>query len=178
QGVGLARKVGNDVALALAAGDRLSSGWLHNTDADTLLPRDYFDQMTGVPEKAAAAIYFFEHRFEKDPGLAEAARLYEISLRYYVLGLAWAESPYAYQSMGSCVVISRDAYAAVRGFPRKNAAEDFYVLNKLAKVGSIFRLAGSPVLLEGRPSDRVPFGTGRAIRDLVSSKRGLLNFRL
>jgi hypothetical protein len=178
QGVGLARKIGNDVALALAAGDRLSSNWFHNTDADTLLPRDYFDQMTGVSEKAAAAIYFFEHRFEEDPGLAEAARLYEISLRYYVLGLAWAESPYAYQSMGSCVVISRDAYAAVRGFPRKNAAEDFYVLNKLAKVGSIFRLAGSPVLLEGRPSDRVPFGTGRAIRDLVSSKRGLSNFRL
>jgi hypothetical protein len=178
QGVGLARKIGNDVALALAAGKRLSSPWFHNTDADTLLPRDYFDQMTGVPEKAAAAIYFFEHRFEEDPGLAEAARLYEISLRYYVLGLAWAGSPYAYQSMGSCVVISPDSYAAVRGFPRKNAAEDFYVLNKLAKVGSIFRLTGSPVLLEGRPSDRVPFGTGRAIRDLVSKKRGLSSFRL
>jgi hypothetical protein len=178
QGVGLARKIGNDVALALAAVDRLSSNWLHNTDADTRLPRDYFDQMTGVPEEAAAAIYFFEHRFEEDAELAEAARLYEISLRYYVLGLAWAGSPYAYQSMGSCVVISRDAYAAVRGFPKKNAAEDFYVLNKLAKVGSIFRLAGSPILLEGRPSDRVPFGTGRAIRDLVSKKRGLANFRL
>ncbi len=178
QGVGLARKIGNDVALALSAGDRLSSPWLHNTDADTLLPRDYFDQMTGVPEEAAAAIYFFEHRFEEDPGLAEAARLYEISLRYYVLGLAWAGSPYAYQSMGSCVVISGGSYAAVRGFPKKNAAEDFYVLNKLAKVGSVFRLAGSPILLEGRPSDRVPFGTGRAIRDLVSKKRGLANFRL
>ncbi len=178
QGVGLARKIGNDLALALAAQDRLSSRWFLNTDADTLLPSDYFDQMTGVPKEAAAAVYFFDHRFEPDVDLTEAARLYEISLRYYVLGLAWAGSPYAYQSMGSCLAISPEAYAAVRGFPKKNAAEDFYVLNKLAKVGSIIRLAGSPVSLEGRPSDRVPFGTGRAIRDLVSTKRGLANFRL
>ena len=143
------------------------------------LPNDYFDQTAALdPEGTGAAIYAFEHRFDPAPAVAQAARLYEISLRYNVLGLAWAGSPYAYQSMGSCVVISGNSYAAVRGFPRKNAAEDFYVLNKLAKVGSIFRLTGSPILLEGRPSDRVPFGTGRAIRDLVSKKRGLANFRL
>ena len=63
--------------------------------------------------------------------------------------------------MGSCIAIPARAYAAVRGFPRKNAAEDFYVLDKLAKVGTISRLSGSPLLLEGRISDRVPFGTGQ-----------------
>jgi hypothetical protein len=179
QGVGLARKIGNDAVLALSAAGRIASPWLHNTDADVLLPRDYFDQLESVdPEGVGSAIYFYDHRFEEDPELAEAAKLYEISLRYYVLGLAWAGSPYAYQSMGSCLAVPRQSYAAVRGFPRKNAAEDFYVLDKLAKVGTIERLAGAPLLLEGRPSDRVPFGTGRALRDLVARKRGLAGFRL
>jgi hypothetical protein len=181
QGVGLARKIGNDAVLALGALGRVASPWLHNTDADVLLPPDYFGQLEGVdPAGVGCAIYSYEHRFEADPALAEAARLYEISLRYYVLGLAWAGSPYAYQSMGSCLAIPAEAYAAVRGFPRKNAAEDFYLLDKLAKVGSIVRLSGTPLVLEGRPSDRVPFGTGRAVRDLVEKKRGrgLAGFRL
>ncbi len=179
QGVGLARKIGNDIALRLRDLGRLASAWLHNTDADALLPPDYFEQTEGLdPEVAGAALYFFEHRFDPDPDLALAGRLYEISLRYYVLGLDWAGSPYAYQNMGSCLAIPAGAYAAVRGFPKKNAAEDFYVLNKLAKVGRFEKLKGAPLLLEGRPSDRVPFGTGRALRDLAGRKKSLRNYRL
>jgi len=179
QGVGLARKIGNDAALRLHVEGRLASPWLHNTDADTLLTPDYFEQTARLDAaKTGAAIYFYEHRFEADPDLALAGRLYEISLRYYVLGLAWAGSPYAYQSMGSCLAIPAGSYAQVRGFPKKNAAEDFYVLDKLAKVGAIERLAGAPLSLEGRPSDRVPFGTGRALRDLTGGRRSLANFRM
>lgn len=179
QGVGLARKIGNDAVLALAAAGRVASPWLHNTDADVILPGDYFDQLEGVgADGVGAAIYAWDHRFEDDPALAEAGRLYEISLRYYVLGLAWAGSPYAYQSMGSALAIPAASYAAVRGFPKKNAAEDFYVLDKLAKVGEIVRLNGARLLLEGRPSDRVPFGTGRALLDLSGKKGGLERFRL
>jgi len=179
QGVGLARKIGNDLALRLSAAGRIAAGWLHNTDADTILPEDYFDQTEAREgDEAAAAVYFFEHRFEPDERLALAARLYEISLRYYVLGLAWAGSPYAYEAMGSCIAIRPAAYAAVRGFPRKNAAEDFYVLDKLAKTGPILRFGGAPVLLEGRISERVPFGTGKALSQLLSKKRGLEGFRL
>jgi hypothetical protein len=179
QGVGLARKIGNDFALALRAAGRIASPWLGNTDADARLPKDYFEQLADLdPGATSAAIYFFDHRFATDTELAEAGRLYEISLRYYVLGLAWAGSPYAYQSMGSCLSIPADAYAAVRGFPKKNAAEDFYVLDKLAKVGSIRRLAGTPIDLDGRLSDRVPFGTGRALTDMTSTKRGIVSFRL
>ena len=179
QGVGLARKIGNDLALALHADGRIASPWIHNTDADTLLANDYFDQTEPIPEDGnAAALYFFEHRFGDDEDLALAGRLYEISLRYYTLGLAWAGSPYAYEAMGSCIAIRPEAYAAVRGFPRKNAAEDFYVLDKLAKVGSIARLAGTPLRLEGRLSDRVPFGTGKALSDLVAKKKALSGFKL
>ncbi len=178
QGVGLARKIGNDFVLALHAAGKIASPWIHNTDADVVLPGDYFDQISGAAQDAAAALYFFEHRFGSEEDLERAGRLYDIALRYYVLGLAWAGSPYAYESMGSCLTIAPEAYAAVRGFPRKNAAEDFYVLNKLAKVGAIARLDGLPVLLEGRVSDRVPFGTGRAVGDLVASPRRLEGFSL
>ena len=179
QGVGLARKIGNDFVLRLHAAGRLAGGWIHNTDADTVLANDLFDQTASLgDEQLAAAIYFYEHRLDPDPELALAARLYEISLRYYVLGLAWAGSPYAYEAMGSCVAVRPFAYAAVRGFPRKNAAEDFYVLDKLAKVGTIARLSGTPFLLEGRISDRVPFGTGKALSQLLGKKGALAGFRL
>jgi hypothetical protein len=179
QGVGLARKIGNDVVLALCAGGRVASPWIHNTDADTVLPGDYFEQTRTLDaETAGAAIYAFEHRFDPDPAQAEAARLYEISLRYNLLGLAWAGSPYAYHSMGSCLAIPAAAYAAVRGFPRRNALEDFHALNKLAKVGSILRLSGLPLMLEGRISERVPISTGVAIGGLVSRRGALSGFRL
>ncbi len=179
QGVGLARKIGNDVVLALRAAGRVASPWIHNTDADTVLPGDYFEQTRTLDaETAGAAIYAFEHRFDPDPAQGEAARLYEISLRYNLLGLAWAGSPYAYHSMGSCLAIPAAAYAAVRGFPRRNALEDFHALNKLAKVGSILRLSGLPLILEGRISERVPISTGVAIGGLVSRRGALSGFRL
>jgi hypothetical protein len=179
QGVGLARKIGFDLALSLKAGGRLASEWIHSTDADTILPNDYFEQTAALdPEGTGAAIYAFEHRFDPDPAQAEAARLYEISLRYNVLGLAWAGSPYAYHSMGSCLAIPARAYAEVRGFPKRNALEDFHALNKLAKVGAILRLAGQPLFLEGRISERVPISTGKAIAGLVSKRGALAGFRL
>ena len=56
-----------------------------------------------------------------------------------------------------------DAYAAVRGFPKREAAEDFHLLSKLAKVGRVVGLRGEPIALSGRESERVPFGTGRAM---------------
>jgi hypothetical protein len=42
----------------------------------------------------------------------------------------------------------------------------------------VARLAGAPIQLEGRLSDRVPFGTGRALTDMTATKRGVASFRL
>lgn len=179
QGVGLARKIGCDLLLALYAAGRVASPWIHATDADTRLPEDYFDQMAAVDsERTAAALYFFEHRFPEDEELARAGRLYEISLRYDTLGLAWAGSPYAYQNMGSCLAILASAYAAVGGFPMTNAIEDVTILNALAKIGSIERLAGAPILLDGRISTRVPISTGQALSAIVGKRGAADSFRL
>jgi hypothetical protein len=175
QGVGLARKLGADLALRARADGRLASDWIHTTDADALLPDDYFDRTEGVAE-AAAAVYPFEHRFDPDERLARAARLHEIALRYRVLGLAWAGSPYAYQSLGSCLAVRSAPYTDVGGFPRRDATEDFHLLNRLARTGAIARLPGKPIVVEGRVSDRVRVSTGREVARL--SGKGAETFRL
>ena len=169
-GVGLARKIGCDIALKLHAQGNLRSPWIHTTDADVKLPADYFARAPVAldAEMPAVLIYPFWHRCESPPELADAMHRYEVFLRYYVLGLADAGSPYAFHTLGSTLAIHSLAYAKVRGFPRRDAGEDFYLLNKLAKVGAIVRLDGAPLMIRGRSSHRVPFGTGAALKQILA----------
>jgi hypothetical protein len=157
QGVGLARKIGGDLALVCIQQGIVRSPWIHYTDADVKLPLHYFDPNPPSSE-IAVAIYPFEHF-----PLHENILSYEISLRYYVLQLAQAGSSYSFQTIGSLLKINAHHYAIVRGFPKRKAAEDFYMLNKLAKVGQVLRLKGPIVQLSSRISRRVPFGTGAAM---------------
>src|SRR5262249_4271932 len=99
---------------------------------------------------------------------ADAMQRYELFLSYYVLGLAHAQSPYAFHTLGSTLAVHALAYAKVRGFPRRAAGEDFYLLNKLAKVGPILQLDGAPLMIRGRSSHRVPFGTGAALKQILA----------
>jgi len=160
RGVGLARKIGADVALALMDKQAIVPGPVYCTDADVRLPPDYF-RHGEMPADAAAIVYPFVHVAE--PGHEDATLLYEISMLYYVAGLAHAGSPYAFPTIGSTLAISATHYARVRGFPRRNAGEDFYLLNKLAKSGRITRLTAPVIRVSARLSDRVPFGTGVGI---------------
>ena len=57
-------------------------------------------------------------------------------------------------------------YAQVRGFPKRAGAEDFYLLNKLAKTGRVESLSSPAITLTARVSNRVPFGTGPAVEKL------------
>ena len=60
-----------------------------------------------------------------------------------------------------------------RGFPRRKAGEDFHLLAKLAKLGPVRALRGEPILLSGRVSTRVPFGTGAGIgKELARAQKG------
>src|SRR5262249_8247103 len=83
------------------------------------------------------------------------------------LGLAFAGSPYAHHTIGSTIATRAGAYVRVRGFPKRDAGEEFYLLSKLAKVGRIVSLPGQPIAIHGRASDRGPFGTGAAVRRLA-----------
>lgn len=164
QGVGLARKLGMDFGLKLIEQQSESGGeqvaWLHSSDADVVLPQDYFN--VPAPDKSTSAIiYPFEHHAEK--GYEQSMALYDLSLRYYVGQLNWASSPYAFHTIGSLIAVTPLAYAQVRGMPKRSGAEDFYLLNKLAKVGRVLSLESPVINISGRPSHRVPFGTGPAL---------------
>ncbi|MEM9905903.1 MAG: hypothetical protein AAF921_12860 [Cyanobacteria bacterium P01_D01_bin.44] len=165
QGVGLARKIGGDLALACIHRGVVACPWIHCTDADVKLPLHYFDNTLPAPD-VAVAIYPFQHVPPHENIL-----FYEISLRYYVIQLAQVGSPYAFQTIGSLLKINAYHYAMVRGFPKRTAAEDFYMLNKLAKTGQILRLKVPVIQLASRISKRVPFGTGAAMARLAQQPK-------
>ncbi|MEM9165233.1 MAG: hypothetical protein AAGC54_19485 [Cyanobacteria bacterium P01_F01_bin.4] len=169
QGVGLARKIGGDLALACIHQGIVDYPWIHCTDADVKLPLHYFDanyEASLPAPDVAVAIYPFQHIPPHGNIL-----FYEISLRYYVIQLAQAGSPYAFQTIGSLLKINPHHYAMVRGFPKRTAAEDFYMLNKLAKTGQVLRLKAPVIQLASRISKRVPFGTGAAMARLAQQPR-------
>lgn len=165
QGVGLARKIGADIALSFIHSEKIERPLIFTTDADAELPADYGQVENG---SYAAAIFPFVHSAEAS--LDTALNLYEISMYYYVLGLRWAGSAYAFCTVGSTLTLDARHYAQVRGFPKRNAAEDFYILNKLAKTGAITQLGQPVIKIRARHSDRVPFGTGPALRKINSEK--------
>ncbi len=178
-GVGFARKIGADLALSLVHRQRIRTTWIHCTDADVQLPGTYFNSSNKLGErrsKYSALLYPFHHC--DDPDKVEstevllATLLYELSLRYYVAGLKSARSPYAFHTIGSTMAVNALHYAKVRGFPKREAGEDFYLLNKLAKVGPVLEggldSGFDAIEIASRRSDRVPFGTGAAVNKITA----------
>ncbi|NUN14651.1 MAG: hypothetical protein HUU55_13555 [Myxococcales bacterium] len=179
EGVGRARKIGCDLALQLWRQKQIESPWIRTTDADAVVPLAYFDKRwEQEAEGCSAWVYPFLHVPCGDTEERGAIAKYDGYLRYYVAGLKWAGSVYDFCTIGSTISVHVQAYAAVRGFPRRNAAEDFYILDKLRKVGPIKTVSSPAIVLSGRPSHRVPFGTGRAVskiaRDLKNSNEYLV----
>lgn len=180
-GVGCARKIGVDMAVALVHARRIKTRWIHCTDADVKLPGTYFtfsNKLQDTRSKYSALVYPFSHRDIGESSVSsdviQATALYELSLRYYVAGMRYAHSPYAFHTIGSTMAVSAIHYAKVRGFPKREAGEDFYLLNKLAKVGTVLELESGPdngvIEIESRRSDRVPFGTGAAVNKITELK--------
>lgn len=178
QGVGLARKLGMDAALKLITQQYTLTNtwchWIYSTDADVSLPEAY----ANLPpkENTSACIYPFKHIPE--PGFERAMTEYEFSLYYYVESLRQSGSPYAFHTIGSLIAVSSIAYAQVRGMPKRAGAEDFYLLNKLAKLGKIESLAEPLIEVSGRPSHRVPFGTGPALMKIQSQHQNEEGFKV
>lgn len=169
QGVGLARKISADIALQLIYRQLIRSHWIYSTDADTVLPNNYFQlPMPDAKQDVAAFVLGYRHITGGDSAIDRATQIYETRLRAYVSGLAYAGSPYAFNTVGSTLCIDAHHYAMVRGFPKRAAGEDFYLLNKLRKTGRIIELAQPIVDIKSRISNRTPFGTGTAVADILN----------
>jgi hypothetical protein len=170
-GVGLARKIGFDLALRQL--DWSAEPILVSLDADTLVQPDYLPALERHFSRSApgGAVLSFAHQRGATPELDQAITLYELYLRHYVLGLELAGSPYAYHSIGSAFACRADAYVAAGGMNRRLGGEDFYFLQQLAKTCGVGRVCGTLVRPSPRISARTPFGTGPAVAALQAGQK-------
>ena len=170
ENVGLARKLGTDIAIKLYAQNQLSTPWVHQTDADALLPHDYWKEIPFDPNITGAITFPFKHDSDsKDCNSLQACQLYEISLRHYRMCLQKSYPTYAYHTIGSTLALSIPLYCKVRGYPKRTAGEDFYLLNKLRKISDIAYLHTHPIILSPRVSTRTPFGTGQNVLKILEN---------
>jgi hypothetical protein len=169
-GVGLARKIGMDIALNILDFSVYGKKIILTTDADCTLAPNYLTEIINQFGKRnlSAAVVSFQHDVSGKDILSEAVLCYEIFLRYYVLGLKFAESPYAFHTIGSTMVCDYESYIKVEGMNKRKAAEDFYFLEKLAKNVKIETINTTTVYPSGRGSWRVPFGTGQRVTRFLS----------
>jgi hypothetical protein len=175
-GVGLARKIGMDAAVARFVAAGKADGIIASLDADCTCDRDYLSSLEthfrARPETRACTVYF-EHPLEGplDDVLYRAMTHYELFLRYYRQGLRFAAFPHAFYTIGSCMAVRCDAYVRHGGMNRRKAGEDFYFLNKLMAVGGVDENNATRVMPGVRLSTRTPFGTGRALSEGLARPR-------
>ena len=167
-GVGLARKIGMDEAVRRF--DRIGhDGIIANLDADCTVMKNYFvsifDFMQQHPKVSAAGVYF-EHPLERilDKRIQHAIINYELHLRYFIEAQRLVGLPFAFQTIGSCMIVRSSSYQQMGGMNVRKAGEDFYFLHKFIAINRFSEVLGTAVYPSPRASFRVPFGTGRAVR--------------
>ncbi len=172
-GVGLARKIGMDAAL-----QRFSSinhdGLIVCFDADSTVSNNYLTELLkSESAKLNGLSIAFEHPIEgvENKIVINMICQYENWLRYYVQALRFMGYPHAYHTIGSSMATRASAYAKIGGMNRKKAGEDFYFLHKLIPQGKFYDLTTCSVFPSARISDRVPFGTGRAMMEMEAGEK-------
>ncbi len=170
-GVGVARKIGMDLA-----GDRFRqiqvTGGIACLDADTTVSENYIVELERVFSRVnppTSLSVYFEHPFDLDEQNRSAIIRYELFLRYFKRGLAQVGYAYPYYTVGSSMAVRSDVYIQQGGMNQRRAGEDFYFLSKIFPLGGHEELNSCTVYPSGRPSDRVPFGTGRDVANQLEA---------
>ena len=173
-GVGLARKIGMDEACRRLEQAGHSDGIIACFDADSRCDVNYLQALEAHffahPECPACSIYF-EHPLEGDdfaPEVYDAIVQYELHLRYYIQIQRWVGFPHAFHTVGSSMAVRCSAYQQQGGMNRRKAGEDFYFIHKFTPLSGFAELNATRVIPSPRPSYRVPFGTGRAVQEMMA----------
>ena len=176
-GVGLARKIGLDLALTRLDYDR-HDPILACLDADTLVRPDYLPTLLRHFKNSGSnsAVINFLHQKGDTPEANAAIMRYELFLRSYVLGLKTAGSMYGFHTVGSAMACTASAYVKISGMNSRTAGEDFYFLQQLAKTVGVDQVKGTVLYPSARASHRVPFGTGRSISKLLAGEADAVLF--
>ena len=172
-GAGIARKTGMDEAYRRLALIGNNIGIIASLDADTLVDPNYIEELlkeaSGDTKIKAYSIYF-EHDLNSVSGRERDAIIqYELHLRYYVNMQRLLRLPFAYYTVGSAMAVRAYAYAEAFGMNKRQAGEDFYFLHKFIKTGYFKEINSTTVYPAARISERVPFGTGKAISKIIQS---------
>jgi hypothetical protein len=170
-GVGFARKIGMDLALTLFNYNSTQKKIIASLDADCIVEKNYISeiQQNFNSQNLSAAFINFLHTPANDLNNNLAIICYEVFLRYYVLGLKYANSTFAFPTVGSTIVCDYKTYIKAEGMNKKKAAEDFYFMEKVAKITEIQKIDSTTVYPSARQSTRVPFGTGQRIIRFLSN---------
>lgn len=176
-GVGLARKIGMDEAVRRLDAVDKPEGIIACFDADATCDTNYLVELEehfNKHVKSPACSIHFEHpvsgdEFSKE--IYDGIIQYELHLRYYKNGLVYAGLPYAYHTVGSSMAVKSNAYQKQNGMNKRKAGEDFYFLQKLIPLGNFTELKSTKVIPSPRVSDRVPFGTGKAMQNWLDEKK-------
>ncbi|MFN3695683.1 MAG: glycosyltransferase family A protein, partial [Ignavibacterium sp.] len=125
-GVGLARKIGCDLALTKFDYSSNKKKIIFFLDADCTVSSDYIQKVNLAFNKndLHSAVIEYEHKFIDDTPEAEAIICYEIFLRYHRLGLKFAGSYYDYHTIGSTIVCDVESYIKAGGMNKRKAGED------------------------------------------------------
>ncbi len=172
-GVGLARKIGMDLSLTIFDYSKGTKKMIICLDADCTISQTYLTNIINDFNKNnySVAVVNFEHPVDGTDEYNAAIICYEIFLRYYVTGLIFAGSDYAFHTIGSTMMCYHNAYMKIGGMNKRKAAEDFYFLEKLAKNYPINKIDCAIVYPSKRSSWRVPFGTGQSVTRFLSKIR-------
>ncbi|MDR2916373.1 MAG: hypothetical protein LBV74_16355 [Tannerella sp.] len=209
-GVGFARKTAMDEAVRRFASIDKPEGLIVSLDADSLVAKSYFQEITKAMDNRSAECFTFQfqHYYDRSvypENVITACRLYEIYLRYYRLALKTfqfrqsfsrnggsnlnvasarqlnenVDFPFAIHTIGSCFAIRAEAYTKLGGMPPRQGGEDFYFLQKAVKMHPVYEVREPIVFPSPRVSDRVPFGTGPSVRNILEKGEYLVyNFEL
>lgn len=174
-GVGLARRMAMDEAARrlLSLGKNVD-GLIVNLDADCKVSLNYFKGIRSFMDaqlKVDLANIHIEHDLAtaQDASARNAILDYELHLRYFIGMQRWLGLPYACQTVGSAFVVRSGVYVHMGRMNIRKAGEDFYYIHKFTKKGTVADLNEVVVYPSSRSSFRVPFGTGKAVADILAS---------
>ncbi|MDR3047434.1 MAG: hypothetical protein LBU51_07480 [Bacteroidales bacterium] len=188
QGVGWARKVLFDTICVVANEEDV----IISLDADTLFSAHYlqsigenFTQHDDLPVLAVPYYHPLANQNQWDtlsgvkPMMASlqneelnrALLRYEIYLRNWHLNMAQIGSPYTFTALGSAIAMRVWALQKVGGITPFQSGEDFYLLQKLRKMTPLNQWNSEAVFPSGRSSQRVVFGTGKAVIQGISQQQ-------
>ncbi len=150
-------------------------GVILSMDADATVRPDYLiwnREAFWKESKNQCGNDLFEHPLEGNrypPEIYQAITIYELYLRYYKFAFQFVKFPYSYYTVGSCFACRRKLMRKQGGMNSKQAGEDFYFLHKVFPLGHCAEINTTCVYPSPRISQRVPFGTGPMVNQIINS---------